>query len=162
PMDLVRIIFGVSTEGTEVGPGEVHFDLLNGGVPEGSWCKASTLVDDFDDGVQAHAWARSYADDTCTISELGGELVVDLANGTFGYCAYVSAASYDLTGDAILVKVPTTPNPATEAETYFRAVAQNDDYVETILSNGELTFYRKIGGVSTTFATALYSPTNHA
>jgi hypothetical protein len=161
-MDYVGVAFGAGTDGGEVAPGEAHFDNVEGDLPQVGWCKASSLTDDFEDGLQGQAWARSYADSGCSLAEIGGELVATLGDGVTSYCAYASAAAYDLTGDAVSIAVLGTPDATMSGQAGLFLGTTAGDAIYFVESAGVLDLGQLVGGTSLSLATVLYSATDHA
>jgi len=64
---VVWVNIGAGTDGGEVTPGEARFGEVQGSGSAAGWCDASSLTDDFEDGVRARAWDRSYESATCTL-----------------------------------------------------------------------------------------------
>lgn len=146
----------------EPDPGEARFDNLNGGRPTGAWCKSSTLKDDFDDGVTSHMWHRSYFDGACQHVE-NGELVFSVPPDGRGVCYYTSSSAFDLTADALTVKVPVTPDPATNASVFFDAYISGDvdRKLEFGLSKGQLFFREYVDQSTKVFGDLPFDPAQH-
>jgi hypothetical protein len=143
-LSLVRVELGAAVDAPgEAAPGVAEFDDVNGGVAHGAYCKVATLVDDFEDGERAATWARSYVEEGCALSEKGGAFVGEPPEPAFGpsYCAYASAAAYDLTGSAIAIEVAEMLDGAAESPgiAYFKLATRDDERgVELVHEAGRL------------------------
>ncbi|MBI4510523.1 MAG: hypothetical protein HY698_12895 [Deltaproteobacteria bacterium] len=138
PVDQVRVDLAAGTYRPEANPGAAAFDNLNGGTPVGRYCSASSMKDDFDDGVIAPAWDRSYVGPGCVQRESGGVAV--LVPGTTGrnYCAFQSAKAHDMRGDSTWVKVPRMVNTASQAQAFFQVVDPSGAIAAMVQVGGEL------------------------
>lgn len=161
PLDLLRFEVGASTDGSEVGPGEARFDDVNGGRAGGVWCKLSSFTDDFDDGDVSRRWDRSFFSATCTAAEIGGEAVMTLGSDSTDYCAYMSATSFDATGEGAIVEVTELPDPGVTAEAYFRLEVMDVHGVQITADQGDLSFGVIEDGTYQTIASLLYDPVDH-
>lgn len=107
PVELATVLFGARTDGTETAPGEVHFDNLSGRVAEAvGWCAAENQKDDFEDGGVARVW-QAVSSATCTPSETGGRLSMEIDGSMETICGYRSSQKFDLRGSEVFVEVPT-------------------------------------------------------
>jgi hypothetical protein len=161
PVSSIRVDVGASLDDSQLNPGEAHFDNVNGGgASTGKWCPASTLTDDFGDGMIGRAWSRSY-EGACTYTEVGGELVLTPAPNTVDYCAYVSSSSYDLTGSSVTIAVPVMLNTLTSADAFIRLETDDDGWLEIGQSDGDLEFRKGVQGMETGLASLLFKPSEH-
>jgi hypothetical protein len=161
PMDLVVVELGAGTEGGEVAPGEIRFEGLSGMNPGEGHCPSSSLTDDFGDPARARAWESAWADVGCTLAEAGGELVVTLADTEVAYCAYQTAAAFDLGGDTITVQVPSMVDTSTSAQGYVAIQGRSGAQLQFVQGSGQLDFREVFAATYTTLASVLYSPANH-
>jgi hypothetical protein len=159
--EAVRVELSGTTVGGEVSPGEVRFDDLNGGdAPLGKWCPVSSFSDDFGDGVQGPEWARSYAS-SGTKAEVGGELVLTPPSTVTGSAVYMTGAAYDLTGDAVVVEVPTMVDTTTPAQAYLRVENDADHGLSIAQQSGTIAFRYEEDGVTIVAASLLYVADDH-
>ena len=115
--------------------GAARIASVNGGTPRGSYCKASSLTDDFAiDGPAGLPWLRSFDDGTCAVRQAGGRAVIDAPAGS-RRCALVSSAAYDLDRSAVSVQAVAVPAPAAAAA-YLAAFEDDDSYVELVVQAG--------------------------
>jgi hypothetical protein len=117
PFDLQFVKVGLLgiTTGSTSSPGQAIFDNFNDGQASGERCPASSLVDDFEDGEIAHAWARAYQETGCTIEEVGGQVVITPSTTQVAYCGYGSSSRYDLRDDSVTVTVAEVPTGDAQA-----------------------------------------------
>lgn len=162
PMDVAWIWFGGGTDGGDANPGEVHFDRVNGGGPaKQKWCPASSFQDDFDDGVQSTAWARSWQDDEGMLAETDGKLVVTLVPNDSSGASYVSASSFDLTNSSVLIEVPSAVSTMDGSSTRIALGAPGDQGVEMSVAQGHLYFNMRVLNNTQEIGSLLYSPVDH-
>lgn len=163
-VSIVRLGFGagIASAGSVFG-GRAEFDRFNGGgAPTGVWCKASSLVDDFDDGVRGRAWGLSWESGGCTLAEPGGRARVTPPPGpATATCAYATSARYDLADDAVTVEVPVMVNTATTTDAYLAVLVDGDNLLRTVEEAGTLYFQRYVGGTKTNLAFVAYEPALH-
>ncbi len=118
PMQRVRVGLGAIRGAS--GPVSVS-ELDNiAGQSQGadfSWCAASTLEDDFADGLRSDEWINSAGDPLSTAFELDGELHITLSPGDPATREYISSQAFDLTDSEVLVEVPETS--AAPSQTYL-------------------------------------------
>jgi hypothetical protein len=161
PLSSVRINIGAALASMDPGPGEARFDTVNGGGPSAvKWCPPTALTDDFEDGVRGREWLRSYDSPNCTLTEVGGELAVKPPDNAVGYCAYGSSSSYDLTGSAMTMEVPSMVDTTTNAQVYFAVLAE-EGYLEFLQESGTLLFQKHMNGTTKVVGTVAYSPAAH-
>jgi hypothetical protein len=111
---LVRVDVAAGVYQAEDDPGAAEVLNVNGGHALGTHCPAASLVDDFADGKRDVRWAASYDTAHCDVGEQGGDFFAappDRGLGE-GYCAYRSAAAYDLTGSQVVIAVDQMIQPA--------------------------------------------------
>ena len=102
----VRIVLESTSAATAATAGEARFDRLNAGRPRAPWCQASTLVDDFNDGVPGLAWT-AIVQGACSYTESGGEVRFTMTGaGPSSLCAYSSTTAYDLRSSAVYIQIP--------------------------------------------------------
>lgn len=163
PLEYVHIEFGATTEGTEMTPGEAHFDNLNGGTPSDmSWCPIETLKDDFDDGTKALVWSASYANGPCDALEENGELVLRTSSGASSECAYMTGPAFDLSNGQLSVHVTEL---ATNVESHyaFLRIEENSSHgVSIVFADGQLRMKSEQGAGEDTVALFVYDPAEHA
>jgi len=95
----------------DVAPTKAAFASFNGGgAPSEQYCPASSLSDDFADGVQGLAWGDTWQDAGCRLAEEGGELVARPPVSQVGHCAYQTSSAFRLTGSSVTVKVSQVGN----------------------------------------------------
>jgi hypothetical protein len=156
---FVNIFAGV--DGNVANGGEVHFDQLNHGSATGVRCPASSLSDDFADGVRGDQWLPSTSSH-CTMTE-NGQLEFGLSPAPSS-CEYISSYSYDLTGSSVIVEVPTAPTKADGAVSWLRAVTDetNESGYEIGVDEGTLQFVRvNSDGSGATEVTTTFDPVAH-
>lgn len=101
--------------------GEARFDRVNAGRPRAPWCKASTLVDDFNDALTGPQWL-SIEQGACSTAEANGEVrFFTNTSGPSSTCVYASSAAYDLTGSAVFLEIPAITNYAAPIRFLLRA-----------------------------------------
>jgi hypothetical protein len=107
PFDVafVRLELQAGTSEATASPGQAVFDSFNGGEATGALCPASSLIDDFEDGLRAHAWERGYVSPGCTLTESDGQVAITPSATTTGACGYESSARYDLRDDSVTLDV---------------------------------------------------------
>jgi hypothetical protein len=157
----VDIAIEAGTYQVETSPGGSKFANLNGGTPSASWCKASTLQDDFSSGTLGPQWAASFAMGGCSYAESGGDVTVTLVSGGTEECAVVSAAGYDLTGSEIFTSLDAMPAANGQIYTDLRAATANGDNVEMTVVGNMLTAAQNIGASYNALSATPYSPTSH-
>jgi hypothetical protein len=164
-LDHLRIILTAGTYALETAPGVAEFDNLNGGgPPTGSWCKAETFQDDFEDGVRGAEWGRSYGGPGgCSHMETGGQLVETPPVGATGYCARVTGKSYELLGSSFQVEVPEMLPVSSPALGYLKLSDYDDENgVEITQAGGLLKCLIWAGGASSPAGpTVTWSGTMH-
>jgi len=138
------------TYSPQAAPGEAHFDNLNGGgAPLESWCKASSFSDDFSDSSYVQKWGRSYMLGACTLAENGGQAVISLTTAGGDYCAFITSADFDFTGDAAYTHVTATPDPnALNSYSYFQVDLGNGTYFEILQQLTDLVCVESINTVT--------------
>jgi hypothetical protein len=104
------------------------------------------LTDDFDDGVEALAWSRSWAGEGCAKTESAGTATFAPSQKV---CGYRSASSYDLTGGAMVVEVVEMVDPATTAFAFFQALIDEDNLMGIVQTGGSLRAVLTVAGVET-------------
>jgi hypothetical protein len=143
PMDLVRLELSAYTQGSEVSPGEVHFDnLMGGGPPATGWCAPFALTDDFSGAARGRGW-NAWANGTGSHAQVAGELVIEHGPGS-GEAAYYSAQLFDLTGAEALVEVPAVAAQTT-SYVFFRLEIDGGHGVELLVSDGSLRARYELG-----------------
>jgi len=92
--------------------GLVQFDNLNfdpGRQPE-PWCPASSLHDDFADGVAGIAWTITRSSATnCSVTWSHGLVQAEMQAASDNWCGIVSRSAYDLEQDAASIEVGLRP-----------------------------------------------------
>jgi hypothetical protein len=162
-LDLLAVQLVASTQGGEVSPGAVHFAKVNGGgTPTGQWCPASSIVDSFKGTTTSALWARWYVNAPETVTQGSGQLLFTLAQNAVAYGGYLSAASYRLTGSAILVQVPVIPNPTSQAQAYVSLDAPGSSGLQMLEEGGQLIAQVTTAGTSKAVGSVLYDATQHA
>jgi hypothetical protein len=163
PLDLVTVSLDGNTQGGEVSPGPVKFASVNGGgTPAGQWCAMSSITDDFQSSTQSYQWARSWVNSPETETQGGGLLVFTLAANAVKSGSYYSAASFDLTGSALLVQVPETANTATHAQTYINLDGPAQNQISMIEEDGSLFARITVDSTDQILGSFLYDSTEHA
>lgn len=117
----VRVQLYAETPNAKSMPGAFAFDNLNGATPStGSWCKASSYTDDFDDlpSVPGPAWDRSYANNGDSYDQMGDTLNLHWGSNDSSNLGYASTVAYDLTGERVTVEILQLPSPS-PGDTYF-------------------------------------------
>jgi hypothetical protein len=161
-LSRVRVQFAAATEGGNPDPGEARIDNLTGVAEKGGWCKVSTLKDDFDDGVTADQWLRSYFDGACQHAE-NGELVFSVPPDERGACYYTGASAFDLTDDALSVKLPLPPSAEAFTSAFLSAYVNGEveRKIEVLLSHGQLLFREHVGESTKVFGDLPFDPIQH-
>jgi hypothetical protein len=157
----VEVQLGAGTASSIPNPGSVGFDELNVRAPLGRFCKASSFSDDFDDGVRAITWSRTFAEAGCSVVEKAGQVVLSVAPGTRPFCAYATSHAYDLQDDQAVIRVPQMIDVRSNAHVYFHAIDRNRASVQIIQEGGELVARRQRGGDYQFIIDDLYSTTKH-
>jgi hypothetical protein len=125
----------------------LQVDNFNGGVDNGiRWCPASTLVDDFDDGVMGPEWYFwESPEGYCTMHEQDGQLSFAFAGGINSQCGYYSAFPYDLSDSTFVIQAPSTDVGAMKI---YHAVysRKSDDYMEIMQGYGQLAGFKGVQG----------------
>jgi len=162
PLQLVRVVLGAGTDGGTTNPGEPRFDRLNGGgAPRGKWCPIASLVDDFNDGVQAPIWERSWEDVDGMLRENGGALELALVEGSEEYASYQAAPGFDLGGSALTVEVPLVQDAASKASAGVFLEGREGQEIDMVYEEGSLHFTIESGGVESNVGSIAYSPVDH-
>jgi hypothetical protein len=162
PMDYVRVVLGGGASAGQGSPGEARFDHLNGGgVPAEKLCPIGSITDDFEDGLESPAWARSWEDAPGMLSESGGELMVTFVPDSTAFAGLQSARAFDLTGSSIVIEVPVTPDPAAATVIFLELNGPGDNDVEMALDNGQLELGVEASDVYQEYGTVLHSPVLH-
>jgi hypothetical protein len=142
----------------ETDPGASRFDNFNGGVASGTWCKASTLRDDFHQNTIDNRWGNAYMNGGCSYTETSGAFVVTLTPAGTEDCALVSSNGYDLTGDMVFAELAQAPSTAGATFSYLRASTVTGDNVEIAQASNSIVAAQNIGGTYTTLHAAPYDP----
>jgi hypothetical protein len=158
---FVDVLMDSGTYQAETSTGVGRFANLNGGTPSASWCKASSLRDDFNAGAIGDQWAGSFMMGGCTLSEAGGNAQAALVAGGAQECSLVSASAYDLTGDAMFTSLATPPSANGQVYSYLRASAPNGDNVEVTLIGTTLACGTNTGTSFTMTCTVAYDAVAH-
>lgn len=120
-----------------------------------------TLTDNFDDNsVNTAKWPNNYNNGGNTLAETGGQGVITLDGTTFGYSAYYTSVTYDLTGSFALIKAPTVPSNSTSAQAYIKLAKDASNYVVLGKTSTNLYMQRTLAGVDST-TTTTYNSTDH-
>jgi hypothetical protein len=143
PLTLLRVDVSAGVYQNEPDPGFAEFVAVNGGQSAGDRCKVGQLSDDFDDGVVDGRWANSYGDPSCQAGEQDGAFAATVTDASVGpaYCAYRSAAAFDLTGSQLVLEVDQMIElaPASPGVAYVKLTAsQNRHGVELVQEGGTL------------------------
>jgi hypothetical protein len=142
-LTLLRVDVSAGLYQSEADPGFVEFVAVNGGARAGRPCKVEALRDDFEDGVTDGRWASSYGAPGCVAGEADGAFAATVldASEAPAYCAYRSAAAFDLTGSQLVLKVERMIEPAPDSPgvAYVKLTAsQNRHGVELVQEGGRL------------------------
>jgi len=128
----------------------------------GAWCAASSLTDDFEDGVIPWRWSQSFDNTGCTLGEDSGQAVIDLSSGSTTHCAFYTGATYDLRDDAVRVEVVQMISTSmVEVRAYLRIWLDSENYLDLLQEDGVVSARTKIAGVWTTLASDTWSLTTH-
>jgi hypothetical protein len=100
-----------------------------GGAPA-----ASSLKDDFSDGVPEPNWQKL---DACA-NEKGGRFVAEVPGGAGTYCLFVTQNVYRLTCDSVTFKVPQTTSLVVGVQTVM--------YIESATADERIMLVREAGG----------------
>jgi len=161
PIGEVYYLLDTYVSGMHMNLGEARYDNVNGGgAPMGNYCPTSSLKDDFDDGVTAHLWDRSYDGNGCTYMEAGGELVIMPAMTTSEYCGYGSAMGYDLTSSAATVEIKQTPDTAKDTATYL-TLETEQGILEIGQEGTDIAMRYEKPGMTADLAVIPYDPVAH-
>jgi hypothetical protein len=142
-LTLVRVDVSAGVYQSESDPGVAEFAAVNGGVPAGERCKVGDLSDDFEDGAPAPRWANRYEQGSCQLDQQDGALAATTTDAGDGpaYCAYRSAASFDLTGSQLVLEVEQMiePRPDSPGIAYVKLTASRNAHgVEMAEEGGRL------------------------
>ncbi len=163
-LTLVQVELGAGTYQAEASPGFAEFDDVNGGTASGSYCKAGSITDDFNDGVRDRRWSRSFTAPACVLAENAGTFVGTPPNPATAeaYCGYQSAAAFDLTGSQVEVEVTQMLNVASPALAFVKvADAQNQRGVELAVENGVLECHFWLNGSRATNGQTPWNAVTH-
>jgi len=150
----VRVVLMVGTWKSVASPGTTAFARFNGGgAPSGQHCPASSLTDDFGDGVRGPEWANSWSDSECTIGEKSGELVGTPPAGVESYCAHETSSAYRLTGSSITVEVKQMVSG--EAIAALNAQTMSSARLSLRVAEGQLRFRSQVNGTVTDVGPAI-------
>ena len=108
--DAVHIVLGAGVDGPVESPGSVAFDNLNQNRPQAPWCPINKLSDDFDTELPLPQWSVENSDNTCSITQGTGNLILQIPAGVAATCAYRSRTAYDLTSNSIVLDVQELAN----------------------------------------------------
>jgi hypothetical protein len=158
---FVDVLLDAGTYQAETSTGVARFANLNGGTPSASWCKASTLRDDFSAAALGDQWDGSFTMGGCTLGEAAGAAQVALVAGSAQECSIVSASGYDLTGAAMFTSLATAPSANGQVYSYLRATAQSGDNVEVTLIGNMLACGQNIATAFSTTCSLPYDPVAH-
>jgi hypothetical protein len=124
-------------------------------VPPCSPGNIDQLADDFaDDDLNDALW-WSYDASGTSLTEVGGEIVLDYADGSSANNAYAglySQQNYDLRGCALSIEVREMMTATTNGEFYFVATrpdSNGDDQLLFYFYDGQMWFSVREGGVKT-------------
>jgi hypothetical protein len=151
----VQIFVGA---GTELGaaPGELRIARFNGGGPPvGQVCPVRRLNDDFEDGVEAIAWSRSWQFGQSVKLEAGGTAIF-LPRG--GSCAYRTSGTYDMTGQAVTIQVTEMLHSAADATAFFRVQRDASHWLDLAVTQGWLRAEKMVAGETIVLAEVGYDP----
>src|SRR6185437_10786798 len=107
-------------------------------------------------------WYRSWVDNPETVTQVNGQLVFTLAPNADAYAAYVSSASYDLTGSSVVLQVPTSANPATSAQTNLFLDGPASTSILMQEEKGQLYLSIETASGTQDIGSVLYDPVQHA
>lgn len=108
-------------------------------------CPASSISDDFEDGVQAAIWGASFTTGGSSYAEDQGFLILTLPTTSEGYAAYLTDAVYQLSTYDITVEHISFSTSNENAECSFEVKdADSDDVAGISLSDSQLSFFSYI------------------
>jgi hypothetical protein len=153
----------LSAGGQRPAAGEARFEEVNVDLPTPmGYCAASTLSDDFGDGVLGPQWEPwSSCNGSGTVDETGGQVVVSLDGTDDAYCGVQSTHLYDLRGDALFIDARTLPQVANAFESHAQLTAFGDGSrrLEFVEDNTTLYVAQQKDGNQVNGANTAYDPT---
>jgi hypothetical protein len=106
----VHVAITAAVETSTPSPGTFSFTNLNGGgTPTGTWCKATTITDDFSGPTAPNdTWDRVRVGDAAhgdAWDQIGGKLNLHFGETASSYANYTASRAYDMTGERMAVEV---------------------------------------------------------
>jgi hypothetical protein len=126
PSWLARVDIALGGSSTDVtAHGSVHYDNLDLDVAATGWCKASSLTDQFERTTISFDWdalATKTGPPTCTPTVNDGAHF-DQTGMMTSRCELTTAQGFDLTGDSVMMYVPTIAITRTGWNPFIRVVS---------------------------------------
>lgn len=159
PPDHVHGI--VSGGGQLAAAGEAQFDHVNPDPFDGRFCPGTALSDDFSAAPFRPLW-DDWTETGCTMTETGGEVVMDFTGAADVWCGASSSHIYDLRGSSITWEVSAAAS-ASMFLTYVQVIVPGDDTtrLEIGMEDGTMWFLQDVASVDTGYAEATFSASNH-
>jgi len=124
-------------------------------------CPASSISDDFEDGIMGAIWA-SYAEGGATAQEIGGELVLTLFPGGLSAAGYETSDVYDLLTYSVTVELVSGTNPVPSAACYLTVTNPSTyDIAGIILNEGYISMFYYLDQVSYDDESVPHDPQSH-
>lgn len=150
------VAWGQTTAG-----GEAWFDDVNLPAPAmPGFCPASSVRDDFDDGVVARSYNNWSSMGPCTGREVDGAFELSFSGSGDAWCGVETRQLVDLRDDAISIEVPTAPGFST-AEAFFEALTPAGDKVQMGRGPGGLFTEIRQGNRQPAWQEIPYDPVFH-
>ncbi len=126
------------------------------------YCPASSISDDFDDGISAALWGDSFVSGSAAMLEAGGVLTLTPGTTGAGYAAYMTDDLYDLRTYSITVELVQPINNVSSTECSLEITdTAHSDFAGFSLSGGDLTLFSFVGGTNNVVASVVFNHNFH-
>jgi hypothetical protein len=125
--------------------------------------KVNVVADDFEDGWPTWVWLGWSADNGASVTEEGGQAVLQpAAGGSAPSAAYYETVEwYDWADSRLFVEVPQSVNPVAGARAFLTLVFDDDETISIEQEADQLYFKRRSGGTDVTLGSVHYDPVQH-